>query len=54
MLSGRASASRPRSGGGGIDVGDAVVVLGSSADVEVGAERAGDLLGEERAERLAR
>ena len=33
---------------------DAVVALGRSADVEVGAERAGDLLREERADRLAR
>ena len=35
-------------------VGDAGVVLGAGADVEVGAERAGHLVGEERAERSAR
>ena len=34
-------------------VGDAVVVLRAEADVEVGAERPGDLLGEERADRCA-
>ena len=35
------------------DVGDAAVVLGGRADVEVGAERAGDLGGDELADRLA-
>ena len=39
------------SGGGGIDGETRRVVGRRQADVEVGAERPGDLLGEERAER---
>ena len=42
------------SGGGGITSRDAAVVLRPAADVEVGAERLGDLVAEERAERCGR
>ena len=44
---------RTAAAGRGITEGDAVVALGRRADVEVGAERPGDLLGEERADRAA-
>ena len=42
------------SAGGGMQQGHPIVVLGPGADVEVGAERPGQLVGEERSERLRR
>ena len=52
--SGSSAAKSIGSGGGGITLRDAVELARVEADVEVGAQRPGDLLGEERAERFAR
>ena len=52
-LSGSSVARSIGSGGGGITCATRSIVLGRQPDVEVGAERAGDLVGEEPAERPA-